>query len=257
MSDSTPKRPGRLRVLDAFLAADDRTLTNAQLGNLRGVQAWHQRMSNLKAMGYVFTDAVRLKGGYYAYRLLGYVIDSDADAELTAMAKAGDLPALAPALAAIRPSNVGTAIADGTRALRGTPPPVRERPVVHPPKALTDEVRALRERVAELEAENERLRTEQRPRATRKPAAERGPTGPALMRKALEAHGKPMHSKAIAAFVLANGGDALYKGKTPDATMAAQLATSNKTGGEFVKTTPGCFGLREWDADKLALEPIR
>jgi hypothetical protein len=84
------------------------------------------------------------------------------------------------------------------------------------------------------------------------------------MRKALEFTEQPMHSAKIAEWVMANGGEAVYQGLTPSATMAAQLATSNKDGGEFVKVSPGCYGLREWTgkADSfgnplLELDPVR
>jgi hypothetical protein len=263
MSDDDRKPFGRELVLAAFLEAPDRTLTNAQLGNIPGVQAFHQRMSNLKGMGYVFTSAVRLRSGHYAYKLLGYVADSEAHAEVKATPERERLGR--PALAIILAEEVNVRVVDATDALRAKrdeiPTPSGERPTIRPPKKLSDEMARLRaenstltERVAELEAA---LEAAQSSPTARRPRADRGPTGPALMRKVLEDAGAPMHSKVIAERVMAQGGDALYKGKTPAATMAAQLATSNKSGGEFVKVVAGCFGLREWDADKLNAEPIR
>lgn len=67
----TRRVPGWERVLDAFMADPDRILTNVQLGQIPGVQAFHQRISDLTHYGYVLTSAVQLKPGYYAYALLG------------------------------------------------------------------------------------------------------------------------------------------------------------------------------------------
>lgn len=54
---------------------------------------------------------------------------------------------------------------------------------------------------------------------------------------------KPLKTKALtaAAVALAPG----LKGKTPEATLAATLAVSNTRGGEFVRTAPGEYDLRE------------
>lgn len=46
------RKPGWQRVLDAFLEAPGRKLTNVQLGNIIGVQAWHQRITDLRKKGY-------------------------------------------------------------------------------------------------------------------------------------------------------------------------------------------------------------
>lgn len=277
---ASPKPKGWEIVLDAFLGAPDRTLTNHDLGALRGVQAFHQRISDLKRRGYVFTTGVRVARGRYAYQLLGVK-----EGSLDVPDGRHGLPLITPDL---EPERIRAAEDD----LRAHPPAAPSSSVA------ADVVTAHRERIAELEAENQRLRERRQPqhyeiaigalrealaeagvtvegygnevvaaaveRIKAKPAArsraprgEHGPTGPQLMRHVLEEAGVPMHSKIIAERVLAGGGDQLYKGKTPAATMAAQLATSNKQGGEFVKVSPGCFGLREWPAAKLEAEPVR
>jgi hypothetical protein len=331
MSES-PRPLGREIVLAAFVEARDRTLTNAELGDLRGVQAFHQRISNLKDRGYVFTPGVHIGRGRYAYRLLGYAEGTPA---------ASDPHTTLPWIAA---DAVEQAIAEGTQALKDNPPaapsPVAP-PTITPPVGLLRERDELRANVAEVEARAERAETEvanakatladarttddpsrdptdwtlhyfaataaadirsarealarllnegdehhieidpaattleqiiaivddvlsehraqaeKRQRPRRSGGGSDRLTGPALMVRELEAEGKPMHSKVIAERVMSNGGAELYQGKTPAATMAAQLATSNVKGGEFVKVSPGVFGLRSWDAAKLGQDPIR
>jgi len=54
---------------------------------------------------------------------------------------------------------------------------------------------------------------------------------------------KPMKTKELCAEAVAIAPG--LKGKTPEATMAATLAVSNKRGGEFVRTAPGEYDLRE------------
>ena len=357
---STPRKHGWELVRDALLAAPKHTLTNAQLGEIRGVQAFHQRISDLRRRGYVVAGAVRVNKGRYAYRLLGTL-----DSSIAASDGVQGLPTITHDAMPVR-------VREAEQDMREHPP---TETTIRLPKSTSDtlrehrereasiakalaealgidesdpvklasiaagviveagpggddheqaraEVRGLQERNAELEAENERLRgltgvdsssaaadvvtahrervaanTERvltarnrlaealgepttdslmegldltalaeraadtlaaKPqRAARQPRAERGPTGPQLMRQVLEEAGVPMHSKVIAERVLAAGGDAIYKGNTPTATMAAQLATSNKQGGEFVKVAPGCFAVREWPQSKLDAEPVR
>jgi hypothetical protein len=302
---TAPARPKGWEIIrQAFLDAPKRTLTNHELGDVPGVQAFHQRISNLKDQGYVFAAGVRVGPGRYAYRLLGVQEGK---------------PAARCGLPVIPWNDLMATISLAESDLRDNPP--AERTTSDARTEARTEARGLRERNAELEAENAQLRevvtrdeddeilddepgvaqqvaantsrvlaarntladvlgepvtdslmdgldltalalraAEQlkaKPRAARAPRAEHGPTGPQLMRQVLEAAGRPLHSKVIAERVLTSGGDALYKGKTPAATMAAQLATSNKAGGEFVKTEPGCFALREWAADKLEAEPVK
>lgn len=67
----TRRIPGWERVLDAFMAAPDRILTNVQLAAVPGVQAFHQRLTDLGNYGYQITAAIKLAPGRYAYALLG------------------------------------------------------------------------------------------------------------------------------------------------------------------------------------------
>jgi restriction system protein len=68
---------------------------------------------------------------------------------------------------------------------------------------------------------------------TTKQAAER------VLREA----GGPLHADEITRRAL-NGGLINTKGKTPQATMGAQLAVAAKKGQIFVRTAPGVYGLR-------------
>jgi hypothetical protein len=309
--DAGKRVPGWRLVLDALIGAPNHTLTNAQLGALRGVQAFHQRLSDLKRRGWVLTPATRVGRGYYAYRLVGFMVGSEAEAdaaqypaEATALPEAlrpfrsedaaaravdatpvvftGHAPRPAPPVPAAQPR----AIADSIRTLQGALESHEDDLLVLAHEAARRLANLTRHRVEDARAHDEgdaaaesarnRLAealggaapedvlvalavcaAERLERRHRQPRADRGPTGPQLMRKVLEEAAAPMHSGEIARRVLANGGDAVYHGKTPDATMAAQLATSNKSGGEFVKVAPGCFGLREWDEDTLGREPVR
>lgn len=308
--DAGKRVPGWRLVLDALIDAPNHTLTNAQLGALRGVQAFHQRLSDLKRRGWVLTPATRVGRGYYAYRLVGFMVGSEAEAD--AATYPSEATALPEALRPFRSADAAARAVDVTPVVFTGHAPPRTPVAAAQPRAIADSIRALqgalesheddllalaheaarrlasltRHRVEDARAhdvgdaaaESARNRlaealggaapeddlvalavcaAERLERRHRQPRADRGPTGPQLMRTVLEEAGAPMHSGEIARRVLAHGGDAIYKGKTPDATMAAQLATSNKTGGEFVKVSPGCFGLRDWDADKLDAEPIR
>ena len=91
--------------------------------------------------------------------------------------------------------------------------------------------------------------------ATNKSAAKttdkpKSKSGPALMVEVLEAAGRPVRTSLIVGRVLANP-DMPYKGGTPGATMTAQLATSHKRGGQFVRTEPGVYAIRAWPKPKL------
>lgn len=373
---TTRRIPGWERVLSAFMAAPDRTLTNVELGQIPGVQAFHQRIQDARRYGYFITDGVLVKKGRYAYTLVGVsarlvgdrvpdlprlaedrldealhdaykVIRQNAEAlakrekppiqpaaqtvERTRMVRGavaalqealgdhvadwptsdqGDLLALTHktcsvleesrevvrvlvaersdtidwilASAGQSPATItcATAAAAGSATLPDLVASMvtarqdeeqRREDALSGVLALLDEhgatmavtgtavdiVAWARERLAE--------RTPAAPRAARAPRADRTPTGPQLMRKALEFHEQPMHSSKIAEWVMANGGGDRYRGATPAATMAAQLATSNKQDdGEFVKVKPGCYALRDWTGkqdqfgnDLLDLEPIR
>jgi hypothetical protein len=72
MSPLGDPRPGWRIVLDAFLAARDHTLTNHELGDLRGVQAFRSRISDLRAMGCVITNGEYVAQGLYRYRLVSW-----------------------------------------------------------------------------------------------------------------------------------------------------------------------------------------
>jgi restriction system protein len=72
--------------------------------------------------------------------------------------------------------------------------------------------------------------------------------------KVLNAEGKPMRAEELTERMLAQG---LWSsaGKTPVATVHAQLATEIKKNGaqsRFVRTSPGTFGLRSWSVSELA-----
>lgn len=307
MTSHTDSRrvPGWERVLDAFAAAPDRILTNAELGMIPGVQAFHQRITDLERLGYVLTSAVQLKPGYYAYALVGRaprLTDVPAPGGTRPAPHVASLPvvgdhhevygaAIARAVASINakrdallkrtaPSVAIEVIAAHHRVIRDIAATLRE--AIDPERlgaideasrddglvlahAARHEIADLHGKLADALGQVAELEAARPARAARAPRADRGPTGPQLMRKALEHHEQPMHSAKIAAWVMANGGDQVFKGKTPAASMASQLATSNKDDGEFVRVdTAGCFGLREWEGkqddfgnDLLDLDPIR
>jgi hypothetical protein len=350
---TTRRVPGWERVLDAFMAAPDRTLTNVELGQIPGVQAFHQRITDLEHLGYVLTKAVQLKPGYYAYALVGrgaavsvvpapggktrpaphadvlpIVHERQPIASAVAAAVFSDSEAL---LKRVAPPAAVAVVGEQAREVRGTrqvrdavatlhdaidygrlsdiDPASREDllTLAHAARDEMDAARRARKDAADaceaaradvietlrravgpvLVAEHgvtygepgfltDSLVLAQAVRLIARPSAgtatrdagrrtpERGPTGPQLMRKALEYHEQPMHSSKIAEWVMANGGGACYRGATPAATMAAQLAMSNKQDGEFVKVKPGCYGLREWTGKQdafgnaiLDLDPVR
>jgi len=333
-STTAVRVPGWERVLNAFMAAPDRTLTNVQLGDVPGVQAFHQRIQDMRRYGYVVTEAVLVKKGRYAYTLVGV----RGDEGVSDLRHADALPHL-------HDEAIDAAIRDAEGAIEANREALakRERAPIRPPARTVEQSRMVRDAVASLQdglpegvladlgdgrddllslahaardamtvysssvaaevisahrtalvavlnvlgdpppiesadilvawaqerrdsivaAEIAADRAERRP-AARAPRADRAPTGPTLMRKALEHHEQPMHSAKIAAWVMENGGADVYKGKTPAATMAAQLATSNKEEAEFVKVAPGCYALREWTGKHdqfgdplLDLDPIR
>ena len=68
----------------------------------------------------------------------------------------------------------------------------------------------------------------------------------------LQRAGRPLHYREIARVAIERG---LWQptGRTPEATLNAQLATDIKTRGpeaEFIRAAPGMYGLREWDATR-------
>lgn len=316
MTSTTPL--GREIVLAAFLEAKDRTLTNHELGALRGVQAFHQRISDNKRRGYLFTQGVRVGDGHFAYRLVG--VEEGTAADVRHGLTSGPLPRFAK-------NDVAAAIAEGTKAVKENPPATV--PAITSSSVAVEVVSAHRDRIRALERQLERvteamegaevleeegvafevaemfrrfddcyrdrkaaadaiadalnardgltgddaidhgmafsfllprvLEALEAPkpaaRARRAPSSDRV-TGPQAMAEVLEAEGKPMHSRVIAERVLAAHPD-LYGGKTPAATMAAQLATSNKKGDQFRKVAPGCYALASWEPAKFAQEPVR
>lgn len=87
-------------------------------------------------------------------------------------------------------------------------------------------------------------------------------SGPAMAAAILADEGRPMHIALIADRVIAQDlarpeGERIYRGKTPAATISAQLTLQHVKGGTFVRVSPGCFGLREWPKRTLALSPLR
>lgn len=82
----------------------------------------------------------------------------------------------------------------------------------------------------------------------KKATAEKGPLSMKdAAEKILERNGKPLKSKTITDLAVK---EKMIKttGRTPDATMAAQLATEVKGGSDrFVRTSPGTFGLKGRD----------
>lgn len=283
------------RVLDAFMAAPDRTLTNVALGQVPGVQAFHQRLSTLGRYGYVFTPAVRLKAGRYAYTLVG-IVPSEPWPFTGARPYADRLQNLAP-------DEIGAVVNVAVAVIRAQADELvkRERQATAPrpvrPRAVTDSVRLLQETLGDHTADWSAADREDILALTRKTctlleeyregaiemnvrlaavasAAPRrtadSETGPQIMRRALEVHKQPMHAERLADWVMANGGTDIYRGQTPAKTMRGQLLKSDAAGGEFVKIAPNVYGLREWGAGEsgiprknqagtplLELEPIR
>lgn len=87
-------------------------------------------------------------------------------------------------------------------------------------------------------------------------------SGPGMAAAVLAAEGRPMHIGVIAERVIAQDrarpdGERIFRGKTPAATISAQLTLQHVKGGTFVRVSPGCFGLREWPKRTLALSPTR
>jgi hypothetical protein len=319
----TRRVPGWRRILDAFMADPDRIVTNVELGQIPGVQAFHQRLSDLGRFGYVLTSAILLKPGRYAYALVGVsehtgswpfltdrpytdrlpIVSDDHDAyaadiaralaTITAktedLAKRGGASAESPLPDAARSralrdavSTLQDALPEGRLIDLGTAGREDLLTLAH---TARDEIDALRAARDEADAESSRgeadlltihhalndsavpinadgiaeaihaLRTN----------ADRTPPGPQLMRKALEHYEQPMHYKRIAAYVMENGGDAYYKGATPETTIVRHLVKSDKDpSGVFVKVSSGVFALRDWEgkADEfgnplLELDPVR
>lgn len=106
-------------------------------------------------------------------------------------------------------------------------------------------------------------------KAARKPAAEpRASTGaqplasgPELAADILAGEGRPMHVRVIGERVLAIDAarpeaSRIYHGKTPLATISAQLTLSHGKGGRFIRIAPAVFALREWNAATRRKTPI-
>jgi len=78
----------------------------------------------------------------------------------------------------------------------------------------------------------------------------------AAAEKVLADRGAPMHYREITRAAL-DGGFLATQGKTPEATLNAQVGVEIKEHGErstFVRTGPGVFGLRRW-LDDGTLDP--
>ncbi len=87
-------------------------------------------------------------------------------------------------------------------------------------------------------------------------------SGPKMAEAILEAEGRPMHVKLIAERVIAQDqarpkAQRAYNGKTPAATISAQLTTSHCAGKTFIRVAPGCFGLRAWTKAKQGKTALR
>lgn len=271
-----PRVPGWERVLNAFMAAPDRTLTNVQLGQVPGVQAFHQRIQDMRRYGYIVTDGVLVKKGRYAYTLLGVHAGMNlrpdgkahpqqagpviADADVTA----ADLAAVEKTIA----NAEKLAKLEGTPALPTptTPRAVRDAVAMlqqtlgdHTadwPAADRDDVLSLVHKVVELREDSREVIAEMDRQITALTVerdalrATAAGAGPALIRRALEWCEQPMHYKRIAAYVMENGGDAYYKGASPATTIVRHLVKSDKDpAGAFVKVASGVFALREWADD--------
>jgi len=284
-----PRVPGWERVLNAFMAAPDRTLTNVQLGQVPGVQAFHQRIQDMRRYGYIVTDGVLLKKGRYAYTLLGvragmnHRPDGKAHPQAAGpvIAEADIVPRMLAAVEKIWANAKDLAKLEGTPALpaQNTPRAVRDAVEMlqqtlgdHTadwPTADRDDLLALVRKVVELREDSREVVAEMsrqlaEVQADRDALRAAASPGAALMRRALEWSEQPMHYKRIAAWVMENGGDKLYKGARPEQTIVRHLVKSDKDDGEFVKVSSGVFALREWEgrADEfgnplLELEALR
>ncbi len=111
---------------------------------------------------------------------------------------------------------------------------------------------AARQAAKDAKAADKTARDEAKAAAKAEAAATKPPSGPAMMVAVLEAAGRPVHTSLIVGRVLAQ--DHPYKGKTPGATMSAQLATIHAKGGAFLRTEPGVYAVRSWPKSRLGKE---
>lgn len=86
-------------------------------------------------------------------------------------------------------------------------------------------------------------------------------SGPGLAAQILAGEDRPMHIRVIGERVLAidaarPDASRIYHGKTPLATISAQLTLSHGKGGRFVRIAPAVFALREWNAATKRKAPI-
>jgi hypothetical protein len=269
-TEKTPRIPGWHRVLDLFMADPQRTVTNVELGNLPGLQAWHQRVTDLKRRGYIITPSVLVGTGRYAYKLVGIRHDAS-----TSLPYVGQLDGLGPST----PVQVQAAVNEikanaGLLAKRGGPR-------THAAASVTRQLAEARERVTELEMGLARIaaavlpalgldakedqpdavddvaalveRVATQAKSGRPPAA---PRGTDLIRKVLTDAGQPMHVSALVPAVMAKT-DAYDDSRNPTSTISGVLARIDRRGGEFERVGTGVFALRSWDAARKAQQPLR
>lgn len=260
-------------ILRAFLDAEGLVLTNVQLGQVRGVQAFRSRISDLRRRGFIIREGQKVGNGRYAYALVGVHAGSDAvghpdladrpldvlegDAMQRAMdnaaqyidehrdrlAKAGDAPRVA-----MVPSHA-EALANARE--RGD----RWESLFHEVIDEQREALGLDAGTSPMEVRAAVLERLRAPAPRRRAAREGTVSGPDLMRAVLEEANVPLHAKVIAERVLARP-DNPYGGKTPDATMGAQLATAHKRGGQFERVAPSVYVLRHWTAEQKGATPV-
>lgn len=82
-----------------------------------------------------------------------------------------------------------------------------------------------------------------------------------LVRDTLTATGRPMHMNAIVAGVLERNAalpanQQTLKGKTPAATITAQVSVNARDGKTVEKVAPNVFALLDWDATTKQQDPV-
>jgi predicted exporter len=76
----------------------------------------------------------------------------------------------------------------------------------------------------------------------------KGESAREVTRDVLHQAGQPLHAKEIAKRVLASGRCRSLSGKTPEASVAALLATGAKPGGPFKRVDKGIYTLADQPA---------
>jgi len=77
----------------------------------------------------------------------------------------------------------------------------------------------------------------------------KGESAREVTRDVLRQAGEPLHAKEVATRVLASGRCRSLSGKTPEASVAALLATGSKPGGPFKRVDKGIYTLVDQPAD--------